>query len=300
MSDEHDRFEPEVAYMDLEGDMDLAEDFLVEIVGRVLEKHGDEIREVLERDTTALQRVQKPFPRIHYDRAVEEVRGIQAETADPELKALLEIEWGMDFGAPHETELTKRYDRPIVVHHFPSAIKAFYMKKDPASPRHALAMDVLAPEGYGEVIGGGQREDDLAKVEAGIDAHDLPREAFEWYLDLRRYGSVPHAGFGLALQHRPDRDREALRDLAELLALRPVRDDAVAEPDERRKARDAERLGRNVDDVAGNANAGIVETSGLDVRLGLQAHERDPSVVMALSSDFSEVSTKLEALSKAR
>ena len=106
----------------------------------------------------------------------------------------------MDFGAPHETELTKRYDRPIVVHHFPSAIKAFYMKKDPASPKHALAMDVLAPEGYGEVIGGGQREDDLAKVEAGIAAHDLPREAFEWYLDLRRYGSVPHAGFGLGLE----------------------------------------------------------------------------------------------------
>ncbi len=192
--------EPEVAYMDLEGDMNLAEDFLVTIVGRVLEKHGAEIRDVLGRDTTALERVQKPFPRIHYDQAIEEIRAIQAETEDPELKAQLEIEWGMDFGAPHETELTKRYDRPIVVHHFPSAIKAFYMKKDPASPKHALAMDVLAPEGYGEVIGGGQREDDLAKVEAGIAAHDLPREAFEWYLDLRRYGSVPHAGFGLGLE----------------------------------------------------------------------------------------------------
>ena len=192
--------EPEVAYMDLEGDMDLAEDFLVEIVGRVLEKHGAEIRDVLERDTSALERVQKPFPRIHYDQAIEEIRAIQAETEDPELKGLLDIEWGMDFGAPHETELTKRYDRPIVVHHFPSAIKAFYMKKDPASPKHALAMDVLAPEGYGEVVGGGQREDDLAKVEAGIAAHDLPREAFEWYLDLRRFGSVPHAGFGLGLE----------------------------------------------------------------------------------------------------
>jgi len=192
--------EPEVAYMDLEGDMDLAEDFLVEIVSRVLETHRDELEGVLERDVSALERVQKPFPRIHYDDAVKEILAIRDETEDPELKANLEIDWGTDFGAAHETELTKRYDRPIVVHHFPSAIKAFYMKKDPASPKHALAMDVLAPEGYGEVVGGGQREDDLAKVEAGIAAHDLPREAFEWYLDLRRYGSVPHAGFGLGLE----------------------------------------------------------------------------------------------------
>ncbi|RMG15005.1 MAG: asparagine--tRNA ligase [Deltaproteobacteria bacterium] len=192
--------EPEVAYMDLEGDMDLAEDFLVEIVGRVLEVHGKELESILERDLKPLEAVQKPFPRVHYDEAIETLGRIRAETEDPELKAQLQIEWGSDFGAPHETELTRRFDRPIIVHRFPAQVKAFYMKKDPQSPKHALAMDVLAPEGYGEIIGGGQREDDYDTLVAAIDAHGLPREAFEWYLDLRRWGSVPHAGFGLGLE----------------------------------------------------------------------------------------------------
>ena len=192
--------EPEVAYMDLEGDMELAEDFLVEIVSRVLEVHGKELESVLERDLKPLEAVQKPFPRIHYDEALRILERIREETDDPDLKERLEIEWGSDFGSPHETELTRRYDRPIIVHRFPAQVKAFYMKKDPTSPKHALAMDVLAPEGYGEIIGGGQREDDYDTLVAALDAHGLPREAFQWYLDLRRWGSVPHAGFGLGLE----------------------------------------------------------------------------------------------------
>ncbi|MEK7705541.1 MAG: amino acid--tRNA ligase-related protein, partial [Myxococcota bacterium] len=123
--------EPEVAYMDLEGDMDLAEDFLVSIVGRVLEAHEKELTSVLERDLTALKNVQKPFPRISYDDALVQIAKIRAETQDPELRQQLAIEWGMDFGSPHETELTRRYDRPLMVHGYPAAIKAFYMKHDP-------------------------------------------------------------------------------------------------------------------------------------------------------------------------
>ncbi len=192
--------EPEVAYMDLEGDMDLAEDFLCSLIARVLDQHDKELTSVLERDTAPLKRVQKPFPRISYDDALKQLAGIRAETQDPELKALLAIEWGEDFGSPHETELTKRYDRPIMVFNYPAQVKAFYMKRDAKDPRVARCVDVLAPEGYGEVIGGGQREDDLAKLEAAIAEHKLPRQAFEWFLDLRRYGSVPHAGFGLGLE----------------------------------------------------------------------------------------------------
>lgn len=192
--------EPEVAYMDLEGDMALAEDFLCTLVQRVLEQHEKELVSVLERDVTVLRNVQKPFPRLCYDDAVKQIQEIAKEMTDPEQKALMHIEWGMDFGSPHETELTKRYDRPIIVHGFPAQIKAFYMKRDPKNSEASLSMDVLAPEGYGEIIGGGQREDDLATLEKAIAAHALPRHAFEWFLDLRRYGSVPHAGFGLGLE----------------------------------------------------------------------------------------------------
>jgi asparaginyl-tRNA synthetase len=131
---------------------------------------------------------------------VERIRGIAKETTDPEQKRLLDIEWGTDFGSPHETELTKRFDRPIMVHRYPAEVKAFYMKRDPANPRVSLNVDVLAPEGYGEIIGGGQREDDLGTLEAAIEKHQLPRSAFTWFLDLRKYGSVPHAGFGLGLE----------------------------------------------------------------------------------------------------
>jgi asparaginyl-tRNA synthetase len=181
--------EPEVAYMDLEGDMELAEDLLVEIVRRVLDKHERDLKAVLERDVEALRRVQKPFPRITYAEAIEYIQ----KTGHP-------IKWGDDMGADEETILCKQFDRPVLVHRYPAEMKAFYFKKDPKDPKVALGVDVLAPEGYGEIIGGGQREDDYAKLAAEIEKHKLPREAFEWYLDLRKYGSVPHAGFGLGVE----------------------------------------------------------------------------------------------------
>ena len=147
---------------------------------------------------------------MHYDDAVKMIKDLQAKADEAEQRggpgheagqaALLEIDWGMDFGSPHETELTKQFDRPIMVHRFPSAIKAFYMKKDPERPEVALCVDVLAPEGYGEIVGGGTREDDLKTLEAGIDKHELSQDAFRWYTDLRRYGSVPHSGFGLGVE----------------------------------------------------------------------------------------------------
>ncbi len=181
--------EPEVAYMDLEGDMDLAEDFLCEIVKAVLAKHEQELRTVLERDVPALQKVQKPFPRMTYTQAIETIH----KTGHP-------IKWGDDLGADEETVLCNQFDRPLMVHRYPAEMKAFYFKKDPRDPKIALGVDVLAPEGYGEIVGGGQREDDYATLKAAIEHHQLPLEAFAWYLDLRKYGSVPHAGFGLGLE----------------------------------------------------------------------------------------------------
>lgn len=180
--------EPEVAYLDLEGDMDLAEDFIVAVVGRVLEERRAEF-ELLERDVTALERVQKPFPRVTYTEAVETLRSLGHEH-----------EWGDDFGAEDETVLANQYDRPVMVHRYPAAAKAFYMKNDPDDPKLALCVDVLAPEGYGEIIGGGQREDDLDVLRNKITEHELPFDPFEWYLDLRRYGTVPHAGFGMGIE----------------------------------------------------------------------------------------------------
>jgi asparaginyl-tRNA synthetase len=181
--------EPEVAYLDLDGDMDLAEDFLCEIVRRVLAKHETELKTVLERDVEKLKKVQKPFPRITYTEAVETIR-----------KAGHPIEWGDDFGGDEETVLCSAFDRPVMVHRYPAAMKAFYFKKDPKDPKVALGVDVLAPEGFGEIIGGGQREDDYETLAKAIEEAKLPREAFAWYLDLRKYGSVPHAGFGLGVE----------------------------------------------------------------------------------------------------
>src|SRR5438270_2245548 len=181
--------EPEVAWMDLEGNMDLAEDFLVEIVRRVLEKHEKDLTSVLERDPGALRKVKKPFPRITYTDAVEAIR-----------KAGHPVEWGADFGGDEETVLAKQFDRPVMVHRYPASLKAFYFKKDPRDPKVALGVDVLAPEGYGEIVGGGQREDDYETLLRAIDEHQLPREAFSWYLDLRKFGSVPHSGFGLGVE----------------------------------------------------------------------------------------------------
>jgi len=180
--------EPEVAFLHLEGDMDLPEDFLVSIVARVLDRRRKDL-EVLERDTTKLESIKKPFPRITYAQAIETL-----QRAGPGAK------YGDDFGGDEETVISQGFDRPVIVHRYPMELKAFYFKKDPTDPRAALNMDVLAPEGYGEIIGGGQREDDLATLEAAITHHKLPMEAFEWYLDLRRYGSFPHAGFGLGIE----------------------------------------------------------------------------------------------------
>lgn len=192
--------EPEVAFLELPALMDLCEAFLKGIVERVLDKHEKELEDVLERDLTLLKNVQKPFPRIHYDEAVKQIQELQAKEEDPEKKKLLEIEWGMDFGSPHETVLTKQYDTPILVWGFPAAVKAFYMKKDPERPEVALGVDVLAPEGYGEIIGGGEREDRIDLLRAELERHGLEEEAFRWYFDLRRYGSVPHSGFGLGVE----------------------------------------------------------------------------------------------------
>ena len=180
--------EPEVAFMDLAQDADLAEDFLVSIVGRVLERRAEELT-TLERDTQALRRVQKPFPRIRYSEAIDILQRAGNDTP-----------FGEDFGGDEETLISAQFDRPVIVTHYPMSLKAFYFKRDPDQPELALNMDVLAPEGYGEIIGGGQREDDLGTLEAAIQAHALPQDAFEWYKDLRRYGSVPHAGFGLGLE----------------------------------------------------------------------------------------------------
>ena len=249
--------EPEMAFYDLDMDMELAEDFLVYLVESVLTDCGTELS-VLERDTSALERVKKPFPRVSYSDAVEVLRsdktaemvdarvaelestsrqlkkefeeskraygqakkGVKRqldqrfveinqrlEDIEEELRNLPEwkesaanFEWGSDFGGSDETLLTWHYDRPIIVHRFPAAIKAFYMKRDPEDDRVALGMDVLAPEGYGEIIGGGERATDLEFLRAQIADYGLTESAFDWYLDLRKYGSVPHAGFGLGLE----------------------------------------------------------------------------------------------------
>jgi asparaginyl-tRNA synthetase len=181
--------EPEVAYMDLEGDMRLAEDFVTYIVERVLESRKEELA-VIERDTTMLEKVKTPFPRLTYHQAIELLR----ENGHPEAKV------GDDFGGDEETVISGKFDRPVIIERYPMDLKAFYFKRDAKDPTLALNMDVLAPEGYGEIIGGGQREDDLATLEASIEHHKLPKAAFEWYLDLRRYGSFPHAGFGLGIE----------------------------------------------------------------------------------------------------
>lgn len=249
--------EPEMAFFDLDMDMELAEDFLIYMVKAVLRDCRSEL-EILDRDTDPLKSVEKPFPRISYTEAVEILRGdetatlvqnriaeleteteslqtehdeskrkygqakkgvkrqldhrfgeIQLRLADikeelrnlPDwLESAKRFEWGQDFGGSDETLLTWNFGRPIIVHRFPAAIKAFYMKRDPENDLVALGMDVLAPEGYGEIIGGGERATDLEFLRSQIALHKLPESEFEWYLDLRKYGSVPHAGFGLGLE----------------------------------------------------------------------------------------------------
>ncbi|HEY1217219.1 MAG TPA: asparagine--tRNA ligase, partial [Bryobacteraceae bacterium] len=180
--------EPEMAYADLEEVKRVAEELIVYTVGRVLGNRQEELK-VLERDQSKLQSVQAPFPRMSYDEAVKILQGKGSD-----------IQWGGDFGNTDETLLTQDFDRPVIVDRYPTEIKAFYFQPDEQRPEVALGVDIIAPEGYGEIVGGGQRIHDLALLEKRLAEHNLPREAFEWYLDLRRFGSVPHGGFGMGVE----------------------------------------------------------------------------------------------------
>ena len=186
--------EPEDAYAELDDIMNLAEQFITFIVRRVLENRGKELAE-LERDTSKLENIVPPFPRVQYDDAV---KMLQEAHSKGELEH--RFEWGGDFGAPDETYLSSQFDQPVMVHRYPTAVKAFYMQPDPERPELAMCVDVLASEGYGEVIGGGQRADNLEYLLKQIHAHGLPEEAFDWYLDLRKYGTFPHGGFGMGIE----------------------------------------------------------------------------------------------------
>ena len=194
--------EPEMAYYDINDNMDLIEDFLECVVQRVIKNKKKEL-DILERDITKLEKVKKPFPRISYDEAIEILRAkdipLIKRTGDVE-EQIRPFPWGEDFGAPHEEAIVENFDKPVMVHHWPAEAKAFYMKRDPENPKLALGVDVLAPEGFGEIIGGSQREDNLEVLTKSIETHGLPMSEFEWYLDLRKYGSVPHSGFGLGIE----------------------------------------------------------------------------------------------------
>ena len=223
--------EPEVAYATYEDMMDLGEGLILHIVNSVLTERRAEL-ETLERDISKLEAIKSPFPRLHYDDAVKMLNERSGDTpvatddassseesssADyakeneraessvasghgDKSVAAPRFEWGGDFGAPDETYLSNQFGSPVFVHHFPTAIKGFYFEIDPERPECALGIDLLAPEGYGEIIGGGERAASLEYLEKQLEAHNLPRESFEWYLDLRRYGSVPHSGFGMGIE----------------------------------------------------------------------------------------------------
>jgi asparaginyl-tRNA synthetase len=180
--------EPEMAFAHLEDAIKLAEDLVCHVVGRVLDTRKEELK-ALERDTAKLENVKPPFPRLHYDDAIKLIQAKGSET-----------QWGSDFGGTDETIIAEAYDRPVVVHRFPSAIKAFYMAPDPERLELSLSVDVLAPEGYGEIVGGGERLADGDLLVKRIHEHNLPEEAFQWYLDLRKYGTVPHSGFGMGIE----------------------------------------------------------------------------------------------------
>ncbi len=197
--------EPEWAWATLDDVIALEERLLVATVARVLDRCAEPLK-LVERDTSKLERVRGPFPRIHYNDAVRMLH-----------EAGIAFEWGSDFGAPDETELSNRYETPIFITNYPAAVKAFYMEPDPADPRLSLSCDCLAPEGYGEIVGGGQRMSNLDLLTQRIDEHGLPQSAFEWYKDLRRYGSVPHSGFGIGVE----------RTLAWIAGLDHVRESAA-------------------------------------------------------------------------
>lgn len=180
--------EPEMAYCDLEENLRIQEGLVCFIVKQILERCTQELV-AIKRNIPPLENVKPPFPRITYDKALELLK-----------KKGLTVEWGGDFGGTDETVLSQEFDRPFFVTHFPAKCKAFYMKPDPARPEVVLCADMLAPEGHGEIIGGSQREDDLAALETRMRDHNMPIEPYQWYLDLRRYGSVPHGGFGLGIE----------------------------------------------------------------------------------------------------
>lgn len=180
--------EPEIAFLDVDGNMDLQEEYVCYLVQRVLKNCRKEL-DIIERDVSKLESIVAPFPRISYDEAVEILK-----------KNGVDFEWGDDFGAPDETVIASQFDRPVFVHRYPTAIKAFYMQPDPERPEVVLGSDLLAPEGYGEIIGGGERIHDLELIEQRLKEHNLPEEQYAWYVDLRRYGTVPHSGFGLGLE----------------------------------------------------------------------------------------------------
>ncbi len=194
--------EPEMAFYDLDENIDLAEQHVCYLVERVLENKQEELK-IIERDTKPLENIKAPFPRISYDEAV---KILQDEGID--------FEWGGDFGGTDETILSEKYDKPLFVHRYPAAVKAFYMKRDAEREELALGCDLLAPEGYGEMIGGGQREENLDILLKRLKEHNLPQEAFDWYIDLRKYGSVPHSGYGLGIE----------RTLAWICKLKHVRE----------------------------------------------------------------------------
>ncbi len=181
--------EPEMAFTDLWQNMEVIEQFVSYCIQTVLTERAAEL-ELLERDTSRLERVTSPFPRLHYDDAVK----LLQENGFPDFP------WGEDFGAPHEDAISAQFEKPVFVHHYPREAKAFYMEPDPERPDTALACDLIAPEGYGEIVGGSQRMHDYQVLLDAIDAHKLPREAYEWYIDLRQYGSQPHSGFGMGLE----------------------------------------------------------------------------------------------------
>ncbi|MFN2189479.1 MAG: asparagine--tRNA ligase [Candidatus Promineifilaceae bacterium] len=191
--------EPELAFCDLDDLMELEEDFVTHIVSAALSECKAEL-ELLERDTSTLELVQGPFPRISYDEAVERLHKLQGEADDPEEAELLAIEWGEDFGSPHETALAEQYEKPVFVYGYPTAVKAFYMEPWPGRPEVCKSVDLLAPEGYGEIIGGSERMSDPDLLIEAIKRHELPMENYGWYIDLRRFGTVPHSGFGLGLE----------------------------------------------------------------------------------------------------
>jgi len=180
--------EPEVAFFDLDDNMDLAEDMVIYVVQQVLKNKSKELK-TIERDTTSLEKVSKPFPRITYDEAIKILHDKKVD-----------FQWGNDFGSTDETIISEYFEKPVIIHRYPAEMKAFYMKRDPENEKLSLGCDLFAPEGYGEIIGGGQREENLEIVEKRIKEFNLPRKAFEWYIDLRKYGTVPHSGFGMGIE----------------------------------------------------------------------------------------------------